>query len=301
MGPLTILLMLCMGLVLHNGCAFITRGNAIPVAIPDPAALCTIIKFTDPKRYTTTRESVLRELCKVGVSHVDFDDTRKQFAVYNIHRDSFESKPRWHSGDAQNVMDDKYWEVNEVIQLQSSKHHWYSHGLPIWPLPHQALSNGTNPKVLPLSKKKPVDWPNYGIATPIYFAAKAWRNQAWSAEEFFQQTSKTAPFKSLKDFHKLAKALVENIDGQQVESYSEWPFLKHSLGPMVNSVVNRNKGLCPDEMFLYFHVTPCYPKEAQFQSCNQAALAARNLLTQANCRTTDVIVGYTQEYNNNAL
>lgn len=58
-------------------------------------------------------------------------------------------------------------------------------------------------------------------------------------EEFFQQTKKNSPFKSHDDFHKLAKGVVAAINGSQVESYSEWPFLKYSLPPMVRSMVRR--------------------------------------------------------------
>lgn len=272
----------------------IGRSNTV-----DPALMCREIKFVDQSRRTAPRESVLRDLCEAGVTHVDLDDKLKQFAIFNLHRDHFENTAKWHSGDAQNVMDDPYWIVNDVETLSTTKYHWYSHGLPMWPVPFQALANTTGKSLLP--KKKPADWPNYGIATPIYFAAKAWRNQAWSLEEFFQQQKKDSPFKSVKDFHKLAKSIVESINGQQVESYSDWPFLRYSLVPMVKSMMLRNKGLCPDELYVYTRVTPCYPSEAAHLTCSQAALEARNLLTQAGCRTTDVIVGYTEEYKNNAL
>lgn len=270
------------------------RSNTI-----DPVDMCREIKFVDASRRSATRESVLRDLCEAGVTHVELDDKMKQFAIFNLHRDNFEDAAKWHSGDAKNVIDDPYWTINDVEQLKDTKYHWYTHGLPMWPLPHQAISNTTAKSILP--KKKPADWPNYGMATPVYFAAKAWRNQAWSAEEFFQQQPKNSPFKSHKDFHKLAKEVVEKVNGQQVESYSDWPFLRYSLLPMVKSMMLRNKGLCPDELYVYTRVTPCHPTEARQLTCVQAALEARNILTQAGCRATDVIVGYTQEYNNNAL
>ncbi|KAK8744277.1 hypothetical protein OTU49_000715 [Cherax quadricarinatus] len=240
-------------------------------------------------------------MCVKAAPHVELNNKLKQFAVFLIQRDGFDNQARWYSGEAQDVLADPYWVVNEVEALATTKYHWYSHGLPMWPLPHQALTNTTASK-LPSLKKKVVDWPNYGLATPVYFASNAWRNQAWSLEEFFQQKNKkTSPFKSHKDFHNLAKELVANIDGQKVESYSEWPFLKYSLVPMVKSMVTRNKGLCPDELYIYLRVTPCYPGEGAHLTCAQAALHARTLLTLAACRTTDVIVGYTQEYKNDPL
>lgn len=302
MGCATLLLLLCIGV--HAGWTLVTQPPLIRTPSFDPDAACSVVKFVDTKRQSAIRESVMRHLCQAGMSHVDLDETRKQFAIFNLHRDGFENQPRWYSGDAQNVVGDRYWAVNDVIQLETSKQHWYTHGIPMWPFPFQALPNATSPKMLPIPKKKPADWPNYGMATPMYFAAKAWRNQAWSVEEFFQQmkkNKKTTPFKCQKDFHKLAKTLVEGIDGQQVENYNEWPFLKYSLIPMVKSMVKRNKGLCPDELYIYFRVTPCHPSEGKHIICSQAGLAARTLLTEVNCRTTDVIVGYTEDYKNNAM
>lgn len=75
------------------------------------------------------------------------------------------------------MLSDPYWAVNEVMVLKSTKYSWYVHGLPMWPLPHQALANKTTTKLPSIKKKKPVDWPNYGLATPIYFTSKAWRDQ----------------------------------------------------------------------------------------------------------------------------
>lgn len=72
------------------------------------------------------------------------------------------------------MLDDPYWSVNEVTVLQATKYHWYVHGLPMWPLMYQALTNRTSR--LPFNKK-PADWPSYGLATPIYYASKAWRDQ----------------------------------------------------------------------------------------------------------------------------
>ena len=64
-------------------------------------------------------------------------------------------------------------------------------------------------------------------------------SQAWSVEEFFQQEKKKSPFKSHEDFHKLVLAVVGGVDGNSVESYSEWPFLKFSLPLMVQSMVGQ--------------------------------------------------------------
>ncbi|KAG7176422.1 hypothetical protein Hamer_G009234 [Homarus americanus] len=257
---------------------------------------------TDCKDINAVREAVLRAMCVKAAPHIDLDEKLKQFAIFLLHRDGFDDVARWHSGEAKDVLADPYWAVNEVEALTSSKYHWYTHGLPMWPLPHQALPNTTVTKLPSLKKKKKsVDWPNYGLATPIYFASNAWRNQEWSLEEFFQQKKKSSPFKSHKDFHKLAKEVVTSVDGSKVESYSEWPFFKYSLVPMVKSMVERNKGLCPDELYVYLRVTPCYPSEAAHLTCAQAALHARTLLTHASCRSTDVIVGYTQNYNKDAL
>ena len=75
------------------------------------------------------------------------------------------------------MINDPYWAVNEVTVLKKSKYSWYSHGLPMWPLPYQAIDNKTISKRFTIKKKKPADWPNYGLATPIYFASKAWRDQ----------------------------------------------------------------------------------------------------------------------------
>lgn len=74
----------------------------------------------------------------------------------------------------QDVLSDPYWSVNEVTVLQTTKYHWYVHGLPMWPLPHQALTNKTSKRPF---NKKPVDWPSYGLATPVYYASNAWRDQ----------------------------------------------------------------------------------------------------------------------------
>ncbi|MPC73501.1 hypothetical protein E2C01_067833 [Portunus trituberculatus] len=119
-------------------------------------------------------------------------------------------------------------------------------------------------------------------------------SHAWSVEEFFQQEKKKSPFKSHEDFHKLVLAVVGAVDGNKVESYSEWAFLKYSLPLMVRSMTQRNKGICPDEMYIYFRLTPCYPKEPQYAVCEQAARNARLLLTASSCPTTTVIVGFSK-------
>ena len=59
----------------------------------------------------------------------------------------------------------------------------------------------------------------------------------WSVEEFFQQEKNNSPFKNHEEFHKVVAAVVANVDGNRVESYSEWPFLKFSLPLMVRSMV----------------------------------------------------------------
>ncbi|XP_063840756.1 uncharacterized protein LOC135089244 [Scylla paramamosain] len=261
-----------------------------------PGEECKHIKFSQPGQATVVRQSVLRQMCLRAAPHVDVNKIFKQFAIFLLHRDDFDDSPKWHSGDAKAVLDDPYWAVNEVTVLKSTKYQWYVHGLPMWPLPHQALANKTTSKRPSLKKKKPVDWPNYGLATPIYFASKAWRDQAWSVEEFFQQEKKKSPFKSHEDFHKLVLEVVGGVNGSKVESYSEWAFLKFSLPLMVRSMTRRNKGLCPDEMYIYFRLTPCYPKEPQYAVCAQAARHARLLLTVSSCPTTTVIVGFSKEY-----
>lgn len=68
----------------------------------------------------------------------------------------------------------------------------------------------------------------------------------WSLEEFFQQEKKKSPFRSHKNFHSLAKNLVAGVDGDDVESYSQWPFLKYSLAFMVESMVSCIFGLIND-------------------------------------------------------
>lgn len=50
---------------------------------------------------------------------------------------------------------------------------------------------------------------------------------------------KKSPFKDHAAFHKLVKEAVAAINGSQVESYSEWPFLKYSLPSMVRSMVSQ--------------------------------------------------------------
>ena len=64
-------------------------------------------------------------------------------------------------------------------------------------------------------------------------------------EEFFQEVinmkstkQNPGPFKSSKDFHKLAKVLLAEVDAANVESYGSWPFLQHSLLPMMESFVS---------------------------------------------------------------
>lgn len=76
----------------------------------------------------------------------------------------------------QDVLADPDWMVNELETLSNTGYHWYTLGLPLWPLPHQELPNTTPSKPRLLGRKKPVDWPNYGLATPIYYASTAWRN-----------------------------------------------------------------------------------------------------------------------------
>ncbi|XP_050693238.1 uncharacterized protein LOC126983987 [Eriocheir sinensis] len=259
----------------------------------NPAEECKHMRFSRPDQESVTRESVLRQMCLRAAPHVDVTETFKQFAIFLLQRDDFDGSPKWHSGNAKDVLSDPYWSVNEVTVLQATRYYWYVHGLPMWPLPYQALTNRTSRR---LFKKKPVDWPSYGLATPIYYASNAWRDQTWSLEEFFQQTKKKTPFKNHDDFHKLAKEVVAAVNGSQVESYGEWPFLKYSLPPMVRSMVQRNKGICPDDLYIYLRLTPCNPADPAQAVCAQAARHARLLLTVASCPNTAVIVGYSKEY-----
>ena len=43
---------------------------------------------------------MLRSICEKGINHIGLDEKLKQFAVYNLHRDSFDTTPKWISGDA---------------------------------------------------------------------------------------------------------------------------------------------------------------------------------------------------------
>ncbi|XP_076065349.1 uncharacterized protein LOC143039352 [Oratosquilla oratoria] len=251
------------------------------------------IDYVNPGQRSTVRDAVVLEMCRKGSSHVILDPTLKQFSVFLLHRDNFDPEVKWHSGDATDVINDKYFFVNEVATLKETGYKWYSLGYPMWPLPHQAVSVSTGRSSL-FGRRKEDDWPNYGLATPIYFASNSWRNQMWSLEEFFQQEKGSSKFKNHKEFHKLAKEMMGTINPAQVESYNEWPFLKSSLLPMVKSMVKRNKGICPDELYLYFRFTPCHPKEAQQVACDVARLQARNILTEADCRTTDIVVAYSE-------
>ncbi|KAG0724473.1 hypothetical protein GWK47_005077 [Chionoecetes opilio] len=186
------------------------------------------------------RGSVLRQMCLSAAQRVDVTKTFKQFAVFLLHRDDFDETPRWYSGDAQ---------VSAGVAMDSTgrgtKVQWYTHGLPMWPLPFQAIDNTTSK--WPHKKKKPANWPNYGLATPLYLAAKG-------------------------------------LEGTDLNSSFPCLFL---------SQTQRNKGLCPDEMYIYLRFTPCYPIEPSQVVCYLAERHARLLLT-ASCPTTTVIVGYSK-------
>ncbi|KAK7085419.1 hypothetical protein SK128_016366, partial [Halocaridina rubra] len=275
------------------------------------------------------RTSVLRNLCEAGHRHVLLKGTKpspyqtapaalprraEQFAVFNIHRDDFSDKVNWKFGEAVDIMCDDNWFVDEEVKL-SNGYHWYTHGLPIWPLVNQTL---TLKKKGWFSRNKVANWPNYGIATPFYLIPSEIYNsrdpglaiQKLFAGDFVQ--SGLTPhvqdaFTNADGFKNKITELYQHLFLDQTgyarkdlssefETYPYWlqPLVKLSLQPMLESFIHAQgapkrgqAGICPDELYVFFHQKPC----ASNSSClllNEFQL----ILKLVECPDTRLVVGY---------
>nr|XP_027233616.1 uncharacterized protein LOC113825042 [Penaeus vannamei] len=273
------------------------------------------------------RRSVLRELCLRVHQHVHLKTPQRsasnpkqqpkrteQAAALNLHRDSFSDQVRWEAGEASDVINTANWFVDAEVPL-SNGYTWYEHGLPLWPLLDQALTQ----KETVLAKKKKLNWPNYAIATPLYVApleASNSRDLAISVRKLFagdtarpqQQSQNTFAnsnkFQStvldfIKDHFQDQFGYTRSDIGQTFGETERWiqPLVKQSLRPMLESFMKRQKtrapkssdiATCPDEVYLFFLQKPC-----PTASTCQVILDIQQELRVTNCVNTDVVVGYT--------
>lgn len=273
------------------------------------------------------RRSVLRELCLRTHQHVHLKTPQRsasnpkqqpkrteQAAALNLHRDSFSDQVRWEAGEASDVINTANWFVDAEVPL-SNGYTWYEHGLPLWPLLDQALTQ----KETVLAKKKKLNWPNYAIATPLYVApleASNSRDLAISVRKLFagdtarpqQQSQNTFAnsnkFQStvldfIKDHFQDQFGYTRSDIGQTFGETERWiqPLVKQSLRPMLESFMKRQKtrapkssdiATCPDEVYLFFLQKPC-----PTASTCQVILDIQQKLRVTNCVNTDVVVGYT--------
>ncbi|XP_068228491.1 uncharacterized protein [Palaemon carinicauda] len=273
------------------------------------------------------RTSVLQQLCEAGHRHVllkgaapsqhqSFPLTSprraEQFGVIYIHRDDFSDKVNWKSGDAPDIMCNDNWFVDEEVKLTNG-YHWYTHGLPLWPMVNQTV---VPKKQGLLSRKKKIDWPNYAIGTPLYlvpFEIYNSRDPNLAIQKRFSN-----------DFAATALAHEQNVLVNQAgfqdkvtnlyrtlfldqtgyarkdintdfESYPNWfqPLVQAALQPMLESFVQSQtpkKGqaaICPDELYVFFHKLPCTASSTCLV-LNEFQL----ILKLANCPDTSVVVGY---------
>lgn len=268
-------------------------------------------------------QRVLQEMCKRGQQHVllkareppkdsspFMEPVRRaeQFAVVILHRDNFSDRINWTSGDAENVICNSKWYVDEEMALLNH-YSWYRHGLPLWPLLNQALA----PKPRLFSRKKKLDWPNYAIATPLYLVFREISNfrdpriaiqklfagdLAGQQSELDRQSSFVQSDKFQKDVIDLYEAKESDITND-VAGYNNWlmPLITRSLPPMIESFKARQKrrgskqsdiSTCPDELYVYFLQKPC----ASSASClllNELMLILRTVDCSA---VTDLVVGF---------
>ncbi|XP_066947457.1 uncharacterized protein [Macrobrachium rosenbergii] len=273
------------------------------------------------------RTSVLQQLCEAGHRHVLLKGASpsqyqtlpltsprraEQFSVIYIHRDDFSDKVNWKSGDAPDIMCNDNWFIDEEVKLTNG-YHWYTHGLPIWPMVNQTV---VPKKQGLLSRKKKIDWPNYAIGTPFYlvpFEIYNSRDPNVAIQKRFQN-----------DFAATALAHEQNVLVNQAgfqgkvtdlyrtlfldqagyarkdinadfESYANWlqPLVQASLQPMLESFLQSQtpkKGqaaICPDELYVYFHKIPCTASSTCLV-LNEFQL----ILKLASCPDTSVVVGY---------
>lgn len=240
----------------------------------------------------------------------------EQAAVLNLHRDSFSDQVRWEAGEASDVINSPSWYVDAEVPL-SNGYTWYQHGLPLWPLLNQALTQ----KETVLAKKKKLDWPSYAIATPLYVApleASNSRDLAISVRKLFagdtarpqQQSANQNVFANSNKFQSTVLDFIKDHFqdqfgytlsdiGQTFSETERWiqPLVKQSLRPMLESFMKRQKtrapksseiATCPDEVYAFFLQKPC----ATASAC-QVILDIQQELRVTNCVNTDVVVGYT--------
>ncbi|XP_047495927.1 uncharacterized protein LOC125043730 [Penaeus chinensis] len=302
----------------------------VPVATtPAPApGLCSGVALLHGT-FSDIRQSVLRELCLRVHQHVHLKTSQRsapnpkqqpkrteQAAALNLHRDSFSDQVRWEAGEASDVINTANWYVDAEVPL-SNGYTWYQHGLPLWPLLDQTLTQ----KETILGKKKKLNWPNYAIATPLYVApleASNSRDLAISVRKLFagdtarpeQQSASQNTFANsnkfqstvldfIKDHFQDQFGYMRSDIGQTFGETERWiqPLIKQSLRPMLESFMKRQKtrapksrdvATCPDEVYLFFLQKPCPTASA----C-QVILDIQQELRVTNCVNTDVVVGYT--------
>lgn len=263
--------------------------------------------------------AVLQQLCEQGWRHVRAKQEGRgstsqhapikraeQFAVANLHRDSFSDEVSWTKGDAKDVVCALDWYVDDEVELING-YRWYRHGLPMWPLLNQTIGR----KCRPFSCKKP-DWPNYAFATPLYLVPheiKNFRDPMIAIQKLFssdlvpsQKENRPVdafvkPDKFQTDVTQLV-AVHGNEINEDPDDYKNWllPLVKRSFRFMIESFKARqnNRGpkktqmsKCPDTLYIFFLQDPC----GSTSSClllNEVQLALRT----ASCSATTLIVGH---------
>lgn len=234
-----------------------------------------------------------------------------------LHRDDFSERVRWHTGDAQDVTANTEWWVDDEAEAipagqgpntagATSYYHWYRHGLPLWPLPHQAIAKKTRKlSCLHFCRSRKPDWPNYAFATPLYlvpYETRNYRNPELSIGKYFNEkknSSKTL-FANTPEFFKSVRILLKGRCDRirrQPESSSNWlaPLLDLSLPSMLASFRTRQRSRaphdakvsrCPDQLYVFLLREPCHDDLLQLKE------DLSHHLTGEDCsNTTNVVVG----------
>ncbi|KAK3878188.1 hypothetical protein Pcinc_017160 [Petrolisthes cinctipes] len=269
--------------------------------------------------------AVLQKLCEQGWSHVLAQKSTtpsqqapvrraKQFAVVNLHRDSFIEAVSWTSGDGRDVVCDPDWFVDAEVELTNG-YRWYLHGLPLWPLLNQTLAPPSRPNPF---KRKKLDWPSYAFATPLYLVPHEWRSfrdpnigvQKLFSNDLAPTSQQNLVGKPVDAFAKPDKfqagvtQLLQTLGAainEDPEDYKNWllPLVRSSLPSMIESFKARQSGrgprksgsqqvsTCPDLLYVFFLKQPCL-NASSCMVLSEVQLALR----KASCSTTSLIVGH---------
>lgn len=218
-----------------------------------------------------------------------------------LHEDKSSGDVAWDAGGKRNVIMQRCWYVDEEVLLRND-YRWYSHGLPMWPLP--AKKKSWYGMFWMMGSR----WPNYALATPLYLVP-AISDPGISIGKFFGKDLKRPRSDTVDSFSRpevqeyvrqlvkkqffepeqnlLSLATWRENATRDFDQYEHWfrPVVQESLKPMIMSFRKQHRSKCPDEIYVFFFRQPC----ESLDSCQVTADIRKESDT---CRSTELVVGF---------